>query len=402
VRVSRATFPDVAPRWRAWSQRALAVALALSLLAHLAVSLWNPDLPAAPDEKPLTATLDTLPPPPPPAPAAAATATPRPAAKPRPRPAPAAPQSASAVAVVVPDAVSEPASDSATPPGESAGAAGTTTPAPVPDETIAAPSIDAIPAKTLPPRIDLAYKVFFGTRGFQIGEATYRFEHAAYRYRISTVGQAQGLAALLMRGQGRMESSGVITPTGLQPLEFRVDRFNGRGLERAQFDWETGTVTLAGERTEGLDIPTYDPLTLMWQYYFTPPDTDRLSIAVATTRRIAHFTLTREGRETLPWRDGTIETERWARVSEDGKTEAHAWLAPDLRHLPVKMRITNTSRGTLEAVLDAIRVDETGATVGRDDVPLRPSPPAETHDRASHEAMPGYSPPGATFPSMTP
>jgi hypothetical protein len=275
-------------------------------------------------------------------------------------------------------------------------------PPPALTESVAVPGVDAIPDKTLPPRIDLAYKVFFGTRGFEIGEATYRFEHAAKRYRIFTVGQARGLAALLMRGQGRLESTGMITPTGLQPLEFSFERSNGRGREKAQFDWESGVVTLDGDKTASLDIPTFDPLTLMWQYYFTPPDADRVLVSVATTRRVARYTLTREGRERLPWRNGTIETERWLRVSDDGRTEAYAWLAPELRYIPVKMRVTNTARGTLEAVLDAIRVDDTGATVGRDDMPLLPSPPALTHDRASPDATPGYSPPGATFPSMTP
>src|SRR6185437_8591103 len=51
-------------------------------------------------------------------------------------------------------------------------------------------------AVSLPPRVDLAYRVFLGTRGFMIGDATYRFEHDGNRYRISTVGEARGLAAL--------------------------------------------------------------------------------------------------------------------------------------------------------------------------------------------------------------
>jgi acetolactate synthase-1/2/3 large subunit len=37
------------------------------------------------------------------------------------------------------------------------------------------------------------------------------------------------------------------------------------------------------------------------------------------------------------------------------------WLAPTLRHIPVKMRVSNTDRGTIEVLLDSIRVDETAA-----------------------------------------
>src|SRR6185369_17283910 len=78
--------------------------------------------------------------------------------------------------------------------------------------------------KTLPPRVDLAYKVFWGTQGFLIGDAVYRFEHANHRYRIATIGEARGLAALVLRGQGKIESRGLITDDGLQPQILRVER----------------------------------------------------------------------------------------------------------------------------------------------------------------------------------
>ena len=42
---------------------------------------------------------------------------------------------------------------------------------------------------------------------------------------------------------------------------------------------------------------------------------------------------------------------------------ATVWLAPSLHYVPVKMRVTGSYRGmleaTLEATLDSIRVDET-------------------------------------------
>src|SRR5438105_10181034 len=57
--------------------------------------------------------------------------------------------------------------------------------------------------KVLPPRLDLAYKVYLGTQGFLIGDATYRFEHEGGTYRIATVAQARGLAALVVHGRGK-------------------------------------------------------------------------------------------------------------------------------------------------------------------------------------------------------
>ena len=55
----------------------------------------------------------------------------------------------------------------------------------------------------LPPRIDLAYRGFLGTRGFFIGDAVYRLEHSANQYKISTVGEARGLAALAVSRPGQ-------------------------------------------------------------------------------------------------------------------------------------------------------------------------------------------------------
>ena len=71
-------------------------------------------------------------------------------------------------------------------------------------------------------RVDLAYKVFLGTQGFLIGDATYRFEHAGNRYRIYTVGKARGLAALLIRGAGQARKPRAHHAAGLQPLRILV------------------------------------------------------------------------------------------------------------------------------------------------------------------------------------
>ncbi len=399
---SRAPFAAEAARAIFRQRRALIAALVLSLFIHAGASLVPEVEPAAPESVPLTAILTTLPPPPQPvavAPAPEAPAYAKP--KRRARPAPsvlAAPVPTDLAAQTTPDvaatADAEKDATAAIPEAETRAAP------PALAEDVVVSGTEAVQAKTLPPRVDLAYKVYLGTQGFQIGEATYRFEHANSRYRISTVGQARGLAALFVRGQGRVESRGIITAEGLQPLQFSVDRFNRRGRETAEFDWEAGVVMLADDQSAALDLPTFDPLTLMWQYYFTPPDGDRLTLSIATTKRVARYMVTREGHEAIAWQDGTIDTERWVRTSDDGKTEAFAWLAPSLRYIPVKMRITHTTRGTLEAVLDAIRVDEPGEAVVRDDLPLLPSPPDVP--AAAAMAMPGYPPPGATSPSMTP
>jgi hypothetical protein len=342
----------IASAQRAGARPVLAVAAMLSIALHAAMTLWPVRLPDTPDTTPLQATLTEMPPPPKPATVAAPGPAARAKAKPRrtvPMP---APESAPVLAA-------EPTPE----PGESAPdvvAAAPEPPAPPPElavtEPAAAPATNT-PDQVLPPRVDLVYKAFLGTQGFLIGEAVYRFEHGDGQYRIATVGEAHGFAALLLRGQGRMESRGTITAQGLQPLELNVERGSRDKRETALFDWETGIVTLHEAKTESLELPTFDPLTIMWQFYFSPPVTDRFGFAVATTRRVARYEFRREANERIAWPAGEIDTERWHRRSEDGKTEAIVWLAPSLNYLPVKLRVSNTTRGTAEALLDSIRVD---------------------------------------------
>ena len=378
------------PRERRWrGRRLLAVALVLSVAIHLAFTLWPVEDVVTPDDVPLTATITEMPPPP--------VATPAPPApKPR-RKSPVARPAPASVAEPVEPAVAAPAEPPAAAPASAPVTAPVLAEDVMPMESAAPPS-----AKTLPPRVDLSYKVYFGTQGFFVGDATYRFEHSGNRYRIHTVGQARGLAAILLRGQGRIESRGLITAGGLQPYEFSFERGDPVRREAALFDWETGIVTLNDQKSAVLELPTYDVLALMWQYYFTPPEGTVVAFSLATTRRVLKYTITREGTEMLRWANGEIETERWHRRSDDGKTDALVWLAPSLRYLPVKLRVVNTERGTAEVLLDSIRVDAAGNAdgwapnvSGVSDV-LRPA--ART---AVEPAPPTTFAPGATFPTNT-
>jgi hypothetical protein len=334
------------------TRRALVVALVLSLLVHFALSFWPAPLPDGSDAVPLTATLTEMPPPP--APVMAQAAKPKPAAR-RVAPARVAPVAVPAKTPdplpAVPDAqdgAGPLAADAAA--HEAAASAMAAAPEVIPGATVTAP--------VLPPRVELAYKVFYGTRGFLIGEAVYRFEHHGNNYQITTVGEARGLAALILRGQGKVQSRGLITAAGLQTLEFDVERGGPDRRESAVFDWEAGIVTMKDNKTAALDLPTFDPMTVMWQFYFTPPAQDVVAFSIATPRRFARYTVTREESEDIEWAQGTLATERWHRRSEDGQTDAYVWLAPKLHYVPVKIRVSNTDRGTVEALLDAIRVDE--------------------------------------------
>ena len=332
---------------RRW--RVLAIALVGSLALHLAVTLWPVDVDDANVPTVLTATITEVPPPP-----APAVATPSPAPKVT------RPRKTSPLLPLDPTTVVAPSTPDVAPLVDVPNDA--TTPIaelpPVLAET-QAPSAPPTPTsiKTLPSRVELAYRVYYGV-GVYIGDASYRFEHANGRYKVETVGEARGLAALVLRGQGKVVVRGLITPAGLQPWELSVERGSSDRREVATFDWESGIATLHDDKTAALELPTFDPLSLMWQFYFAPPSQADQSFTLVTTRRVFKIKVTREGSDVVEWPYGQVEAERWHRTSDDGRTESVVWLAPSLRYLPIKMRVTNTLRGTIEVVLAAIRVDE--------------------------------------------
>jgi hypothetical protein len=328
------------------ASRVLAVAALASLAVHIALLQSPFRLPDRIDESPpLLATITELPPPP----APAETLAP---AKPKHRrvvrAAPAVPVETPAPEVV-------------------AAATSVPEPAPAPEPVVPPPLEEAIPAtlslappRELPPRIDLAYRAFLGTRGFLIGDAVYRLEHSGSQYRISTVGEARGLAALLFPGEARAKSEGAITADGLQPTSYSVERTSGNRREAASFDWESGMVQLNGDQSAPLELPTFDPLVVLWQFYFAPPAQDQTEFNIATTRRIYHVTFRRIGAEKITLPFGDVDTEIWKRVDADSTIQAQVWLAPSLRYVAVKLRLSN-ARETVEGLLDSLRVDDTVA-----------------------------------------
>ncbi|HEY2862904.1 MAG TPA: DUF3108 domain-containing protein [Casimicrobiaceae bacterium] len=352
---SRSAIP--APSETPRASRVLAVAALASLAVHLALLQSPFQLPARVDETPpLLATITELPPPPVPV-----ETRPPPPPKPRhhrviraaPRIAVESRDPALLVAAAPAPISSSSTAESTATPLESPDAV---PPPPLEEPIPPAPSL--APPRALPPRIDLAYRAFLGTRGFFIGDAVYRLEHSGSQYRISTVGEARGLAALLFPGEAKATSEGAITADGLQPSSYTVERASGKRREEASFDWESGMVQLKDDKSAPLELPTFDPLVVLWQFYFAPPAQGEIEFNIATTRKVYHLTFRRVGGEKISLPFGDVDTEIWKKVGGDGAVEAQVWLAPSLRYVAVKLRLSN-ARATVEGLLDSIRVDNT-------------------------------------------
>ncbi|HVS57050.1 MAG TPA: DUF3108 domain-containing protein, partial [Casimicrobiaceae bacterium] len=105
-------------------------------------------------------------------------------------------------------------------------------------------------------------------------------------------------------------------------------------------------------------LQTFDPLAVLWQFYFAPPGQEDAEFNIATTRKIYHYIFHRVGNETVTLPFGDIDAQIWRRQTGDGGLEAQIWLAPSLHYVAVKVRLSN-DRATVEALLDSIHVDET-------------------------------------------
>ena len=119
-------------------------------------------------------------------------------------------------------------------------------------------------------------------------------------------------------------------------------------------------VQLNDDKSVPLELPTFDPLVVLWQFYFAPPVEDETEFNIATTRKLYHLTFRRVGTEKITLPFGDVDTEIWKKVGGDGAIEAQVWLAPSLRYVAVKLRLSN-GRVTVEGLLDSIRVDDTVA-----------------------------------------
>src|SRR6185437_10038943 len=183
-----------------------------------------------------------------------------------------------------------------------------------------------------------------------------------------------------------------------------IERGSADKREVALFDWDARDVVLHDGTMAPLEAPAFDPLTILWQPYFSPPSGEDQTFSLATTRRVARYTLSLEGEETIAWRDDNVPTQRWHERSDDGKTEGWFWLAPSMHYIPLKMRVTRTSRGTLEVLLDSIRTDASSpyadiAEPRPDDNaapkawdPMAPVPGPESHGQCAPRPRSGARP----------
>ena len=312
------------------------LALAASALIHAAALLgpgW--ELPGL-GEPEAPATIDAVLAKPAARPEAAPVAkpAPRPPAD-KPRRVPAVTSSSSEAAPVV---AANPAPPMETPPpvavtGPRSGIPGTQSDA-APTLVPAAPTPASI---ALPGKGRVRYTITRGEGGFVVGQATHTWEHDGFAYKLQSVTETTGLAAVFKPARVVQSSQGEVTAEGLKPREFRHERVNG--LDTANFDWTRRVVAYAG-REDSVAVGAQDMLSMYYQLVLLAPKGGALELPIATGRKLENYRFEVLGEETVALPSGERRAVRLR--TRSGNDTIELWLGvgkdADTRGLPLKIR----------------------------------------------------------------
>jgi len=268
-------------------------------------------------------------------PAAPAPKPPRPAAPPR-ADAPSAAEPAAPSAPVESDAMAAPQDDASLASSSRLQLQADAAPAP---ET-AAPDFGPRPV-ALPPDADLAYEVQGQAKGLRYtASGELRWRQSGGRYELS-----MRLSAFLV-GSRSQSSTGQIDATGLLPERFS-DR--SRSERAAHFDRTAGTIRFSNNAPDSPLLPNaQDRLSVFLQLAgwlqagaFQAGDVLELPVAGVGGSQTWRFAV--GDLETLSLPAGSLTARKLVREPADTyDSRVEVWLAPELGHLPVRLRITQT------------------------------------------------------------
>jgi hypothetical protein len=221
-----------------------------------------------------------------------------------------------------------------------------------PAPAVESPPVAASPAPTLAPaapvpvRIALPgkgrmrYTITRGEGGFVVGQATHTWEQDGFAYKLQSVTETTGLAAVFKPARVVQSSQGEVTAEGLRPLEFRHERVGA--TDTASFDWLRGVVRYGG-REDGVAAGAQDMLSMYYQLVLLAPKSGVLEMSIATGRKLENYRIEVLGEETVALPTGERQASR-LRIRSGGDT-IELWLAvgkdADTRGMPLKIRFTD-------------------------------------------------------------
>ena len=281
-------------------------------------------------------------------------------------PAPSAPQASTALAdvptpVPTPDADIADIGESLTLPREAGAASASTSAAASPTAALpaSAPASSALAAFEWPASTRISYVLTGNYRGEVNGTAQVEWVRAGADYQVHldlVVGPE--FAPLITR---RMSSDGAITTAGLAPRRYDEDtKVVLRERNRITLRFEPGSVVLAnGERRD--TVPgvqdTASQFVQLTYVFSTRPELLRIGgtvdIPLALKNKVDVWTYDVVGEEILATAFGPLPTLHLTpqRPPKPGDLSAEIWFAPQLRYLPVRIRIRQDAQTYIDLLI---------------------------------------------------
>jgi len=303
----------------------IALAVALSVLAH-SLLLWQlPKLELPANEEPLPqlqAKLEPL------ARLAKKPVARRHKAKPIVKPLPILEPAAASVPAIADSAASAVAAEPVAPTGTNDSLLPATT---LVDETVSPP--------LLPKHAQLHFAVQYGSGTFKVGEVTHFLDNTKGRYTLRAETQTTGLVGIFKSYRLSQSSTGTVTKQGLRPESYIEVKTDGSGTQTASatFDWDALKVRFENGNEKPLTERAQDILSLPYQLSQLPLNLESFPIVLSKGKNINQYFITVGDEQTISTAFGELRTVMLSKVHGANEDGLIIWLALEYRLLPVKM-----------------------------------------------------------------
>lgn len=202
----------------------------------------------------------------------------------------------------------------------------------------------------LPPRGSISYVVMGGDGTTLIGSAEQRWEMADGRYRLVSVMETSGVAALLKPVRLETESSGILGAQGLEPERYVSRRIGKERVDEVSFDRAAGVLRFGRGGEAALPEGVQDLLSFNYQLGWLAKTGD---MAIATGRKLGVYRLELLGKEWLETPYGMLWT---LHFRASGETTTEVWLASEQYLLPVKIRHIDKKGERYEQIVQSMEI----------------------------------------------
>lgn len=236
--------------------------------------------------------------------------------------------------------------------------------APAPVAVDAKPAAQPAPslARRLPRKGEIVYALYLGNDRFNVGRTTQSWEISGDTYRLASVSETTGLAALFSRQRMAYESRGRLTASGLQPEHFTTQRVRSGKSEdaAAEFDWRAAAATVGNPpRRVALPADAQDIVSFMYQLGLVPLTPGRIEMPITNGWKLERYELEIGIEEMLETPFGALRAVPVKQVRHAAQETIELWLAPAYRWLPVRIRFFNREgEPSGEQIVSEIRVSE--------------------------------------------